>query len=328
LIDSSDKIVVVYAVPLNENRGIYIVQSDDLGKNWSQPVQVFDAVTAKWDSANQPVIGLSEDGRLHVLFSRHSLREASQLDGLFYSQSSDGGSTWSRPEIVSEKPVQWSRFVSFGNQILHRIWQEKNTLSNDIFHQISQDAGATWGSPIKVSSVPGNMARAALATDWSGDLYIAQIYAENESLIVQVLEWDGSRWGSLDGKQFKTKSDSFQYSIDTATTSQGNLNVIVFVDRTDLVDGVENEVFGFGRSLELAGEAPSPVPLLIATPATSSNTNETLDIQSTPTAASPLANLYDAPVSPYRTWIGLLLVGGVVVLVLFAVWPRKKIESD
>ena len=48
LIDSNSIINIAYAIPLNENRGIYVVRSEDGGSTWSNPVLIFDAEDAGW----------------------------------------------------------------------------------------------------------------------------------------------------------------------------------------------------------------------------------------------------------------------------------------
>jgi hypothetical protein len=74
VVDAAGRIVIVYAVPLNENRGIYLAQSTDNGFTWSSYSQVFDGVASEWDIVDSPKITLSGDGNLHVLFTRQSIR--------------------------------------------------------------------------------------------------------------------------------------------------------------------------------------------------------------------------------------------------------------
>ena len=188
LVDDSGKIIVAYSVPLNEDRGIYTVQSDNLGKTWSQLVLVFDGVAADWDLVDQPRMDLSRDGRLHLLFSGSSLREADQSGELYYTQSLDGGSAWSQPEVVSEKPILWSQIVDTDKQTLHRLWQENNGITLDVFHQISRDGGETWENAVKVFGVTDPFAEISLAKDWEGHLYLTQTRVENRRLIVEVSE--------------------------------------------------------------------------------------------------------------------------------------------
>jgi hypothetical protein len=321
LVDSSGKIVIVYAVPLNENRGIYIVQSDDLGKNWSQPTLIFDAAAANWDSADQPVITLSGDGSLHLLFSHVSLREGNQPEGLYYSMSSDGGITWTQPEVVSDKPVQWSQIISFDELTLHRIWRENDGSTYDIYHQISGDGGKTWGTSIKIPSAGNTSTQVSLTTDWEGQVYIAQAHVEDKRLIVQVLKWDGFRWSALENKEVNVKGDGVQYLISTGIASQGDLSIMLSIDYPVLANGLINDVLSFNRSLELSSENQPPTSLFVAT---LSGITEVPDIQSTPTESSPLANLQGSPVPSYKNLVGLLLVGGIIVLIFIVVRTRGK----
>src|SRR5690606_17909134 len=38
--DSQGRIFVVYVIPLNEERGVYLTRSDDQGESWTDPVRV------------------------------------------------------------------------------------------------------------------------------------------------------------------------------------------------------------------------------------------------------------------------------------------------
>ncbi len=95
LVDASGQIVVVYAITINENRGLYLTRSNDLGKTWSAPIKVFDAISSDWNGIDQPQIALTGDGTLHLLFHQVSALGSLHTEGLYYSQSKDGGLTWS-----------------------------------------------------------------------------------------------------------------------------------------------------------------------------------------------------------------------------------------
>jgi hypothetical protein len=96
LVDSSDRIVIAYAITLNENRGIYLVQSTDVGETWSEPIRVFDAVAANWDMVDRPKLAVTEDGKLHILFTQYSLLGNQQPIGAYYSVNSlfNGMKSW------------------------------------------------------------------------------------------------------------------------------------------------------------------------------------------------------------------------------------------
>ncbi|MEW6403546.1 MAG: sialidase family protein, partial [Chloroflexota bacterium] len=148
LVDDSGRILVAYASPINEGRGIYFVESSDNGASWTQPVQIFDAVAVGWDMVDQPKISLTGDGRLHVLFKRFfMLGESPSPLGLYYSQSSNGGIVWSDPELVSDHPEPMGEIFGYDRSVLHRLWQEVQQSTLFTFHQISEDAGVTWATP-------------------------------------------------------------------------------------------------------------------------------------------------------------------------------------
>jgi len=324
LVDGMDKIIVAYSVPLNEDRGIYVVQSDDFGKTWLPPVRVFDAIAANWDLADQPKIALSGDGRLHLLFSKASLRESDPSGGLYYVISSDGGGTWSQPTSVTEIPVLWSQIVSYDKQVIHRMWQENTGLTLDVFHQVSTDGGENWESSVKVFSTNDLSAKIALSKDIDGHLYISQTHGENTGFTVDVSQWNGTRWVSLEKKEISVKGDSAQYSTVTGITSDGTLSVITFVNHSKLISGLENKIITFTQSVELSGKNLVQLPLFIATPAPVADTSPPSSIQSTPTISSPLANLADSPSASRKNLVGLMLVGMVVILIIIVIWPRKK----
>ena len=326
LVDDSGRIVVVYSVPVNENRGIYIVQSNDLGKTWSQPKLVFDAVATGWGMADQSKITLSGDGRLHLLFSNSSLRDADQAGGLYYIQSSDGGSTWSEPTIVAEKLVLWDDIAGFGGQTVHLFWQENNGVSMDVLHQISYDGGETWERSTRVFTGGDMFALVALSKGLSGQLFLAQTHAEGSNLFVDVSSWSNARWVSMEKKEFSVKGEGSQFTSAMSVLPQGQLHVMTSIVYPELLDGLQNEIVSFSRTLELPIENQLPMNYLVAAgreiPAVSSP-----EIQLTPTDTSPLANLGSPPSSSRKNLVGLLMVGGVMILLILIVWPWKR-RSD
>ena len=80
--DGAGRIFTAYVVPVNEERGIYITQSNDNGSAWSAPVRVFDAVEAGWERIEQPKIVLDSRGVLHLVFVRAAIR-LGQPEGLY-----------------------------------------------------------------------------------------------------------------------------------------------------------------------------------------------------------------------------------------------------
>lgn len=327
LVDASGMIIVVYAVPINEQRGIYFVESYDIGKTWSKPVRIFDAAAVGWDVVDHPRLNLGGDGRLHLLFSRYSLSgEERQSKGLYYSQSDNGGFTWSEPEIVSEQPVYWSMIVNFDNHAIHRLWQEKRQEDLVSFHETSLDNGLTWSSPVMISSVNINDLPIAPAVAQADNLHFLQLSNEN-GWIIRDDEWDGSRWAHQESKSLVIGGKGVPYSLSASISMKGDLLASVLVKYPESIDGLKTEVISIGRSLGLSGQisnSPSaiiPTNIPIATPKVDAS-----DLTTLPTQTSPLIGLNDSSsfLSKIRNIVGFLLLVGILVSIVVFLLPGSR----
>jgi hypothetical protein len=330
LTDSSGKIALVYAIPVNENRGIYLIQSGDLGRNWSQPRRIFDAIGTGWDSVTEPRMELTEGGHLHLLVTRNSLRDGSQEKSLYYLQSADGGNNWTSPEVVSEKRVEWSEIVYLGNNVLQRLWQERKGDLYEVFSEISGDAGLTWSSALKVSASESGPAALALSKDANGQLYLMQVTQEETGIVSREIRWDGSRWTSEEARAVTLGQILDRYHITSGITSDRVLHLILSLDYEVVDDSIENGVFGFSRVLDPLADTMPPAILLLPSPAPTgpgANDMTTLpNLSLTPTQTSRLAGIQEESNARLRNLIGLGLVIGIAVLTLIFLRPfsRKK----
>jgi hypothetical protein len=323
LVDASGQIVVVYAVALNENRGVYLTQSNDLGETWFFPVKVFDAVSAGWDGIDRPKITLTGDGYLHLLFHQVSLLGSHQTDGLYYSQSIDGGITWSPAEKVGEQLIRWSEIIGYDEQVIHRMWQQEDKSIAITFHQLSQDGGKTWDAPLNISNVAATAPEPALSIDWDGNLHFMQLVAEDNQ-IYQEWEWEGAHWRSLETRKFNFEDQNIPLSIKAGVTPKGSMYALILFERSDLKDEFESKLLNTSRSLNLTGSAQSPSIASIAIPVVTSIPTESSDIQSNPTPLSPLADLAEPPPSGIKNIIGLILVISAALIILVFLLPRRK----
>ena len=323
LSDSANNIVVAYSVPFNENRGVYIVRSADLGKNWSAPAQIFDAVSAGWDSINQPKIALTGDGRLHSLFTNFSVLQGIRPVGLYYSQSSDGGLSWNDPTELSNGQVSWSNVVADGNKALHLLWQEKNGEETSVYHRVSTDNGQTWGSPIIISSIYKKLVMNASTMDVGGQLHLLQITSD-ETLGIQDWMRTGSLWKLQETVDWTNELDIVNLQIFCAgITSNGYLYAIAFVEAIDSNGDPDNRLMSFGRFVDVAAPERATIPATLPTPAPSLILMDTPGSQITPTAL-PLAVLNDIPSTNKKNAVGIAMIVVVVVLMVFIVKPTRS----
>jgi len=331
VVDGSGRIVVAYAVPLNENRGIYIVQSTDNGETWSSPVRVFDAVSADWEKIGNPHLSLSSDGALHLIFSRHYIRTG-QPTGLYYSSSLDGGITWNDPQILSEGDIQWSDIVSYGAHTVHVVWQEYDGLVFANLSQESQDSGVSWNRPIDITGVNDSSTNVTLAADGFGKLHFIQLLKGNnattinqENFILQDWEWTGSGWEFASSSNLVISGQGINYSLTADVTSTGFLGVSISAEYSDSKKTIQNEILTFNRFLEDANTSDELTVPLIPTPMVSTNATE---IPSTALPVQPVdfSVLNDDNVATstlVRNIVGIVIIFAVLVVTAILLVRRR-----
>jgi hypothetical protein len=335
LADDSGKMIIAYAVPINEKRGIYFVESDDGGKTWNQPIQIFDAVSAGWDIVDHPDISLTVDGRLHILFNRYTSQGKSRQSlGLYYSQSENGGITWSDAELVSEQSVPWSKIISYDKSILHRLWQEFRQSMLVSFHQFSQDGGLTWSRPLIISSVNANTSLTSQTSDVAGNMYFLQLTGKNNQTIFSEV-WNGSNWSGQDPKELYIKDSGIPSSITASVSPTGDLVATVLVNYPFLNDEYKNSVFSMSKPLELPEVIPTPYTAAIAVAEPKISVTEELpNVLESPPQVTSVTNLNDLPssVSGNKNMVGFLLLGGVIVLIIVIfrpiVWKKNTRKKN
>lgn len=323
LVDAANRIVVAYAVTVNEERGIYLVYSSDLGATWSSPIRVFDAVSAGWESVDEPKLALTGDGRLHVLFTQLLVLNGHKSVGLYYSQSSNGGILWSDPEPVSTQTVLWSEIVGGNGQKLHRLWQEQDKTTTVVYDQVSQDGGLSWLPATTVANVSTSGSAPALAVTGSDDLHLMQM-TNVDVLSLQEWEWSGERWRALTAKKLDGEAQSLPVTITAGVMSKGILSALILFERTDEVAGQIHQLVGLNRTLDSGKNTQFVSAVVIATPEFVATPDALVDIHPTVTPIPPLANLAEPPSNNKNTVVLVFIVVAVVALLIVILPNRKK----
>jgi hypothetical protein len=322
----ASQVYVIYSVPLNEARGIYMTVSNDNGVTWSEPKKIHDAAQAGWDMADSPYLAKAEDGSLHAVFSRYSLPDSSGPMGTYYARSEDNGETWSQPDLVEENPVYWSRIVSGSDGILHRIWQSLPPLSSSfvVRHQYSLDQGHSWTPPEIISTI--SLAQSSVITSMavpsSQVMHLFNtVQTTSGDLSLQHWVWTGDQW--LKREDFELDADDIMKlnSLSAAASPTGRVAVIfsgTIKEESSLSD-LENMLLFSIRALDISIPPSTPRPVLLSSPTPTPQPAVEPTITPTPTIdISALENA--APRQPITNrWtslgIGLSLA---VILVAFA----------
>jgi hypothetical protein len=330
-----DTLYVVYAIPLNEARGLYLTFSEDAGNTWSEPIQVFDAAEPGWDRIDQPKLSVTSDGSLHLLFTRYTLPGGRGPLGLYYTRSQDSGLTWSPAEMVFEGYLYWSRILAANDDVLHRVWQVDDITSNGriVQHQYSLDRGVSWSSAEIISTL--HMAGTAdIDVDLLGRLHlIMSVSYITGEMGLEHWVWAGDQWSLNSSLNLQESNVSDVVSISISVTPDGRLGVLytgkILVEQNDpvgelLETGQISQFVSYtSRNLDVSLPVVATMPVVDLIP------TETAQPTSAPTTVpSPEVemqtvpeedNQQPSPAPNGNTWVGLALgVGLAVVLVVTA----------
>ncbi len=258
------QIFVAYAIPINFSRGIYVTTSSDGGVSWSDPIRVFDAEAAGWAMVDGPQGAVSAGNELHLSWSRYSPPSGVGPMGVYYARSSDGGLTWSAPEAIAEKAVDWSQIESGGDEILHRVWKEESAGSIIVWHDLSLDNGRGWSRSAPVSVFGSLESLAALASDASQRLHLLHLVNRGAgNYTMQHWIWGDEVWTTAQSLDFSQASTSRVTELDAAITYLGDLTVVMNSITVNPITGLQEDSLLFTRrALELADLSPiEPSPL-------------------------------------------------------------------
>ena len=184
-IDMQGVIYLAYTIPLNENRGVYLIISNGsflkreesqnriFGDAWSQPLVVFDAVDAGWSMVGQSRLIINNGESFHMMWTQYSLPPESNPLAVFYARSEDG-MVWSEAEVVADGEIQSAQIIrAEGN--LHRVWQNKGGGRVTFWHQYSIDQGLSWSQPERVTGLEDVDGTPSLIADSAEGLHIVQL---------------------------------------------------------------------------------------------------------------------------------------------------------
>lgn len=279
-------IFVVYAIPLNEDRGIYLTRSMDFGENWTEPVRLFDAMALGWDMVDYPHLAIAQNGELHVIWTRYPLLGASGSSGLYYSRSVDDGETWIEPQPVTDHNVQWSQLIVSGRS-LHRLWLESLKDASVLWHEVSRDNGVTWNRFTVLSGFGEQEDEFSLVSDGFGGLHLIQVAESGvENWVLRYFSWDGERWSIQNETDLSIPLNSEIVSSRAALLPDNRVGIFYAVNRPDVVEG--KNVLNF-IDLELAIPESLTITAAVETPPAgtpASGQNSTSTSTPTPEPAS------------------------------------------
>ncbi|HFE66846.1 MAG TPA: hypothetical protein ENJ93_06250 [Chloroflexi bacterium] len=355
LLDDAGNILVVYTVPVNENRGVYLTRSEDGGNTWQDPALWFDGAAADWPVVGQPALTISDDGVFNLLVKRPLSPMDSQAD-LFYLRSEDAGQTWTEPVQVNDQLSGWAQLEAPNSGALHVVYQEQANNRVTTWHTNSTDNGVSWVPPVPVTDFEADNVPVSLMSDAAGNLHI--VFFTDATL--QYRWWNGTNWLIGENKELDGKMAAYialdaqmgKSGFDVVYVKEFQADAPLATDDEEEVEGVlpplSYELYRVTYSLaeselQPAAEAaaqvtpevePTAVPTSAPTAVPAQPTEEAEETAVVEVTAVPaLQNATDFPtqpaprnngISPWVVSIGAALLLILIVFVIGIVRMRRK----
>jgi hypothetical protein len=334
VLDQKGRLSIAYSVPVNDKRGIYLIQSADQGANWSAPRQVFDGAQAGFKLVGGPAIWASAQDSLHVLWQEEAIRSDGQIEpvSLQYARSDNAGESFNPAEVVVDTPVTWRTIISDGSRTVHRLWRQADT-PGTLLDQLSFDGGHTWEI---AQQLPVGWEATDITLDGDGRLHLAGV----GSLVLEHWQWENGRWQAEEPARgpFGSQAADSLADLAAAVNSEGAL-VVVFSQPAATDDSAGDQLLYTARQLgppEVKGDsqatATAELPAateVVSTVAPSSSPEPTNVVEGTPTSAPtpPVEGPTRNPANPFMLGavpVAVLLVLVLGIAVLRTGWSRKR----
>ncbi len=331
-LDAAGRLYVVYVVPLNEGRGVYLVRSEDGGETWSRPELVFDAVAEGQAMVDHPTLAVAPDGTRHVAWVQKALPDTWPPQGIVYTRQEPGASAWAEPLAVAGVGYDWPRLALVEGAV-HLLYGEAS--GGSVWHRWSAsagEAGGGWSTPARVPGWQGTVGPYGLAVSGPGVdasapgvLHLVGVSADGEAVLYST--WAGTRWSAVERYSLGPEVEADRGAAAATRPQGGRLAVAVRAQAAgnEAGTGEEAAAFAIVRTIPtvdvpaLPTPAPTPTPLVTPSPTP------------TPTAApSATPDLTSGPLPSDSGYLPLILGGGLAAVVVVGVlvargmWGRRE----
>ena len=319
---------LVYAIPYNEDRGIYLVDTIDGGVTWGERKAVATSADITCPGFTNPSASRFAE-TIHIQFTCSTLPGGVGPQGLYYLRSNDSGQTWSEVQQVADQRVTWSRIFAVNENLVYRVWKDSQPGSERLSFSISNDQGANWTQPMNFFTSESELSQLDMVADVSGGLHLVMAVqiGENSSPRLEYLHWNGENWLRGQGLEI----DRTTLNSVTALSVEIINNELLAVA---LAGRVRNEQTGTTESRVLSSSLPVEIaaaPVVIQVPVVTATIE--IEPEDTPTP-EPVRNL-DFSRQPGGSsappWMGMaaggILAAGVITgALVYARVVRRKIK--
>lgn len=275
------QLALLYAVPLNEGRGIYLLQSGDSGSSWSEPVTVFQAARAGWQMVAHPAFRIAPDGVYYAAWVRRPLPGMGQPEGIYVTCSRDGGQNWEPAVRLEEGGYDWPTLVASGGQMhIFYVQPAAGSLMQRYSADSQAQAGCTAGwsvafNILKLAPAPDSPVLPYAVSASNDSIYLSAELPEGGRMAVRRLitaapgasSWtDGESLAVADGNGGRVLA--VEAGKQSLAPAAGRLAIAAAADDTN-GEAPQHEVLVFARSVAVEQEITYAAAPPVQNPASS-----------------------------------------------------------
>jgi len=156
----------------------YFSKTTDGGKTWSTPQVIVDIPSSNKQTIGNQIVVNRQNGTLYDFFDLITPPNGVTAYKVAFVKSTDGGATWTQPQIVADLESVGVIDPNNGFQIrtgdiipevainaqtgqLYAVWQDSRFNGghyDEVAFSTSTDGGATWSTPVQVNTPSGKAA--------------------------------------------------------------------------------------------------------------------------------------------------------------------------
>jgi hypothetical protein len=212
----------LHVLSAGSNHHLWYVRSDDLGRNWTQPLRLTQHDDRK-EACDFPNLAVDGRGRIHAVWNQAHLPSGWPPSGVYYSRSLDGGASWSPSQKLAGDDHALINVATRGDDEVHLVWGSTLRIGTRM-HQWSQDGGETWTAAQAIPNLDsgGITGPPGVGFDSAGHLHVVtSVNGPKDIERIFHMVWDGAAWSQpefvSDGTQ---ATDSVEFP--ALTIAEGN----------------------------------------------------------------------------------------------------------
>gem|GEM_PF-3924694 len=164
-------IFLVWSDEHEETTGIFFSKSTDGGETFGEP----SAISSEMDYSDGPVVA-TDGANIYVVWTYH---QAGKNDDILFSKSTDGGTTFTPPQNISnDSGNSVSPSIVTNGTDVFVAWTDSHVNSSYILLAKSTDGGETFGEPQNISDNAGFASSQSLAID-GNNIFTVWSWAED-----------------------------------------------------------------------------------------------------------------------------------------------------